>query len=156
MKIHSLNVSNGGVPKLPVASCDIRTNGIAGDRQRDRRYHGGPERAVSLYSLELLDALRNEGHPVAPGALGENVTLSGVDWVQMTPGAIVEAGAVLLELTSYATPCSNLRPYFSDGRFARVSEKQHPGWSRLYARVLRPGTVNVGDAVQIKQPRESE
>ena len=150
MKIHSLNVSNGGVPKLPVASCDIRTNGIAGDRQRDRRYHGGPQRAVSLYSLELLQALQAEGHPVAPGALGENMTLAGVDWSRMTPGAVLETGPVLLELTSYASPCSNLRPYFSDGRFARVSERQHPGWSRLYARVLRPGTVTVGDRVAIQ------
>jgi MOSC domain-containing protein YiiM len=150
MKIHSLNLSNGGVPKLPVASCEVRTNGIAGDRQRDRRFHGGPQRAVSLYSLERLEALRAEGHPVAPGALGENVTLAGVDWSRMTPGAVVEAGAVLLELTSYAAPCANLRPYFSDGRFARVAEKQHPGWSRLYARVLRPGTLTVGDTVEIR------
>jgi MOSC domain-containing protein YiiM len=156
MKIHSLNISNGGVPKLAVSSCEVRARGLAGDRQRDRRYHGGPQRAVSLYSLELLEALRNEGHPVAPGALGENLTLAGVDWARMTPGAIVEAGAVLLELTSYAAPCSNLRPYFSDGRFARVSEKQHPGWSRVYARVLRAGMVTVGDAVQVQRPRESE
>jgi len=155
MKIHSLNVSNGGVPKLPVASCDIRTNGIAGDRQRDRRYHGGPQRAVSLYSLELLQALQAEGHPVAPGALGENLTLAGVDWSRMTPGAVLEAGLVLLELTSYAAPCANLRPYFSDGRFARVSEKQHPGWSRLYARVLRPATVQTGDAVALRGSAEA-
>jgi MOSC domain-containing protein YiiM len=150
MKIHSLNVSNGGVPKLPVPSCEVRPSGIAGDRQRDRRYHGGPQRAVSLYSLELLEALRAEGHPVAPGALGENLTLAGVDWSRMMPGAVIEAASVLLELTSYASPCANLRPYFSDGRFARVSEKQHPGWSRVYARVLRPGTVKIGDPVAIQ------
>ena len=156
MKIHSLNVSNGGVPKLPVASCEVRTNGIAGDRQRDRRYHGGPQRAVSLYSLELLQALQAEGHPVAPGALGENVTLAGVDWSRMTPGAVLEAGTVLLELTSYAGPCANLRPYFHDGRFARVNEKQHPGWSRLYARVLRPGTLQTGDAVALRGSAEAQ
>ena len=150
MKIHSLNISNGGVPKRPVERCEVRLRGIAGDRQRDRRYHGGPERAVSLYSLELIKALIAEGHAPAPGALGENVTLAGVDWLQMTPGAVLEAGAVRLELTSYAAPCANLRPYFRDGRFARVSEKQHPGWSRLYARVLREGTLTVGDAVQIR------
>jgi len=155
MKIHSLNISHGGVPKLPVPSCQVRPNGLCGDRQRDRRYHGGPQRAVSLYSLELLEALRAEGHAVAPGALGENVTLAGVDWSRMTPGAVLEAGAVLLELTSYAAPCANLRRYFSDGRFARVSEKQHPGWSRLYARVLRPGTVKVGDAVAIQAQTEA-
>ena len=152
MKIHSLNLSNGGVPKLPVASCEVRPNGIAGDRQRDRRYHGGPERAVSLYSLALLEALQAEGHPVAPGALGENITLAGVDWAQMTPGAVLDVGPVTVQLTSYAAPCSNLRPYFSDGRFTRVSEKQHPGWSRLYARVLRAGVLKVGDAVQMQAP----
>ena len=150
MKIHSLNISNGGVPKLAIERCEVRSHGLAGDRQRDRRYHGGPERAVSLYSLDLIEALNAEGHSIAPGALGENVTLAGVDWAQMMPGAVLETGSVLLELTSYAAPCSNLRPYFRDGRFARVSEKQHPGWSRLYARVLREGMLGVGDTVRIR------
>ena len=150
MKIHSLNISNGGVPKLAVERCEVRSRGLAGDRQRDRRYHGGPERAVSLYSLELIEALTAEGHAIAPGALGENLTVAGADWSRMTPGTVVEAGQVVLEFTSYAAPCANLRPYFSDGRFARVAEKQHPGWSRLYARVLRPGTLTVGDTVEIR------
>ena len=150
MKIHSLNISNGGVPKRPVERCDVRLRGLAGDRQRDRRYHGGPERAVSLYSLELLEALNAEGHAVAPGALGENLTVAGADWSRMTPGAVVEAGEVVLLLTSYAAPCANLRPYFRDGRFARVSEREHPGWSRVYARVLREGTLGVGDSVRIR------
>ena len=152
MKIHSLNISNGGVPKLAIERCEVRSHGLAGDRQRDRRYHGGPERAVSLYSLELILALAAEGHEVAPGALGENLTVAGADWSRMTPGAVVEAGEVLLELTSYAAPCANLRRYFRDGRFARVSEKQHPGWSRLYARVLREGALEVGDAVRLRSP----
>jgi MOSC domain-containing protein YiiM len=155
MKIHSLNISNGGVPKRPVERCAVRRRGLAGDRQRDRRYHGGPERAVSLYSLELLQALIAEGHAVAPGALGENLTLAGADWNRMTPGAVVEAGEVVLELTSYAAPCSNLKPYFRGGHFARVSERQHPGWSRLYARVLREGTLEVGDAIRIRATMEA-
>src|SRR5919198_4034830 len=135
MKIHSLNISNGGVPKRPVERCEVRLRGLAGDRQRDRRYHGGPERAGSLYSLELLEALNAEGHAVAPGALGENLTVADADWSRMAPGAVLEAGEVVLELTSYAAPCANLRPYFRDGGFARVSEREHPGWSRVYARV---------------------
>ena len=75
MKIHSLNISNGGVPKLAVERCEVRSRGLAGDRQRDRRYHGGPERAVSLYSLELIHALRADGHPIDVGCIGENFTL---------------------------------------------------------------------------------
>src|SRR3954465_3992694 len=110
MKIHSLNLSNGGVPKLPVATCEVRTNGIAGDRQRDRRFHGGPQRAVSLYSLGRLQGRRAEGHPVAPGALGENVTLAGVDWSRMTPGAVVEAGGGPLEPPLFAPPSPHPGP----------------------------------------------
>jgi MOSC domain-containing protein YiiM len=150
MKIHSLNVSNGGVPKLALPRCEVRTSGLVGDRQRDRRYHGGPERAVCLYSLERIRALAEEGHGVVPGALGENLTLEGIDWTQMTPGTVLEAGRVALELASFAAPCNNLRRFFRDGRFARVSEKLHPGWSRLYARVLEGGVLSTGDAVRIR------
>ncbi|TMH43218.1 MAG: MOSC domain-containing protein [Betaproteobacteria bacterium] len=147
--LHSINVSNGGVPKLPRHTAAVRTSGVEGDRQRDLRYHGGPTRAVSLYSLELIRALRAEGHSIDVGCLGENFTLTGVPWEKMVPGATLEVGAVGLELTAYAAPCSNLVAYFTAGKFMRVAQKVHPGWSRLYARVLREGTVRTGDAVRL-------
>ena len=145
--LHSINVSNGGVPKLARRSAAVRVDGVEGDRQRDLRYHGGPTRAVSLYSLELIRALQAEGNPIDVGCIGENFTLAGVPWERMVPGATLEVGAIQLELTAYAGPCSNLVPYFADGKFVRVAQKAHPGWSRLYARVLREGSVQVGDAV---------
>jgi len=137
------------VPKLPVAECRISVNGLAGDRQRDRRYHGGPDRAVCLYSVEVIQSLRAEGHTIDAGSAGENLTVSGVEWQAMTPGRRVRVGPVLLELTAYAHPCSNLVPYFLDGGFKRISQKIHPGWSRLYARVIEEGTVRAGDAVSV-------
>jgi MOSC domain-containing protein YiiM len=147
--LHSINVSNGGVPKLSRASASISMKGVDGDRQRDLRYHGGPQRAVSLFSLELIRALQAEGHPIAPGTIGENLTLAGVPWDVMVPGARVEVGDIELELTSYAEPCGNIAGSFSERKFTRVSHKLHPGWSRLYARVLREGTVRQGDSVQL-------
>jgi MOSC domain-containing protein YiiM len=148
-KLHSINVSNGGVPKLAQPAAAVRTRGVAGDRQRDLRHHGGPTRAVCLYSLELIRALRAEGHGIDVGCIGENFTLTGVPWERMVPGAKLDVGEVQIELTAYAAPCSNLRPYFTDGAFVRVAQKVHPGWSRLYARVLREGTVRAGDEVHI-------
>jgi MOSC domain-containing protein YiiM len=148
--LHSINVSNGGVPKRPRDAAQLRVNGVSGDRQRDLRYHGGPTRAVSLYSLELIQALQAEGHRLEPGAIGENLTLAGVAWSSMVPGATLEVGSALLELTAYAAPCTNLLPYFRGGEFKRVSQKVHPGWSRLYARVLREGAVKVGDPVRLQ------
>ena len=147
--VRSINVSDGGVPKLPLESCLITPAGLAGDRQRDLEYHGGPDRAVCLYSYDLIEALRREGHPIAPGTMGENLTLAGIDWQAMTPGSRVEVGEVELQLTDYAAPCRNIGGSFADRRTGRVSQKAHPGWSRLYARVTREGTVRVGDLVRL-------
>jgi len=65
------------------------------------------------------------------------------------PGATLDVDEAQIELTGYAAPCNNLVPYFGSGKFVRVAQKVHPGWSRLYARVLREGTVRVGDAVRL-------
>ena len=86
-RVVGLHVSDGGVPKHAVARAVVRPGGIEGDRQRDLRYHGGPERAVSLFSREVMDRLRAEGHPIAPGTTGENVLLAGLDWRHVQPGA---------------------------------------------------------------------
>lgn len=148
-RLHAIHTSPGGVPKLPRESCAIGPGGLQGDWQADRDNHGGPERAVSLYSLEVIEALRAEGHPIAPGTTGENLTLSGLDWAAIGPGARLQIGEVRLEVTSYAAPCNNIKASFHDGRSVRISQKLRPGWSRLYARVLREGTVRVGDGVEL-------
>lgn len=143
----SINISKGGVPKLARPSCVVTVTGLQGDRQRDLEYHGGPMRAVCLYSQDLIEALRAEGHPISAGTIGENFTLQNVSWTQMVPGAQLDVGDVRIELTDYAAPCNNIAASFRDRRTGRVSQKAHPGWSRLYAKVLREGTVRVGDTV---------
>ena len=148
--VHSINVSDGGVPKLPRQRVVIRATGLDGDRQRNLQVHGGPDRAVCLYSLDLIDALRAEGHPIATGTIGENLTIAGLPWTAMTPGVRVEVGEASLELTAYTDPCRNIAGSFLQGQILRVSARRHPGWSRLYARVLKEGTVKVGDAVAVR------
>lgn len=149
--VHSINVSKGGVPKTPRPWASIGVGGVEGDRQDDR-FHGGSDRAVSLYSLDLIEALQGEGHPIVPGAIGENLTLAGLAWQQMRPDARLEIGDVLLEITGAASPCQKIAGAFRDGEFTRVSQKLHPGWSRYYARVLAEGTISVGDRVVLTQP----
>ncbi|HVE84908.1 MAG TPA: MOSC domain-containing protein [Myxococcales bacterium] len=147
-RIHRINVNpQGGVPKHRVPSTRLLRGGVEGDRQLDLRYHGGPDRAVCLYSLERYRALAEEGHPAAPGTLGENLTVEGLDWGAVKPGARFEIGQALIEITKDAPPCKTVAGSFQEGGFIRVSEKKHPGWSRMYARVLREGVVNEGDPV---------
>ena len=71
-RIFQLSASGGGVPKLPVREVRIGRLGLEGDVQKHTKIHGGPDRAVCLYALEVICALQAEGHPVYPGALGDN------------------------------------------------------------------------------------
>lgn len=149
-RIVQLSISNGGVPKRAVESVRVMPLGLEGDAHRDREHHGGPERAVCLFAMEAIRALQAEGHPLVPGTLGENVTLEGLDWSAVQPGVRLRLGGeVLLEITRYTTPCFNIRPAFVDGDYSRVSQKRHPGRSRVYARVVETGTLRLGDSVQL-------
>ena len=144
-RIESINVSGGGVPKVFRPEAWISRNGMYGDNQANRKLHGGPERAVCIYSLELIQALQAEGHPVRVGTTGENLTVSGLDWEAVVPGTVWRAGDALLEVASYTAPCKTIRDSFVDKRYKRISQKVNPGWSRVYARVLEEGRVRAGD-----------
>ena len=149
-RIVQLSVSNGGVPKHSVDSVRVTPLGLEGDAHRDREHHGGPDRAVCLFAMEAIRDLQAEGHPLVPGALGENVTLEGLDWSEVQPGTRLRLGdEVLLEVTRYTTPCFNIRPAFRDGDYSLVSQKRHPGRSRVYARVVTTGTVRRGDPARL-------
>jgi len=150
-RIFQLNISPGGVPKFAVREAAVNELGLSGDDHRFPRIHGGPERALCLFSLERILELQTEGHPIFPGAVGENVTISGLDWSVLEPGIKLALGdEVLVELTSYTTPCHTIPDYFVDGKYQRISQKAHPGYSRLYARVLQGGKLVVGQTVKIQ------
>jgi MOSC domain-containing protein YiiM len=148
--VHQINLSDGGLPKRPVLEAVIAKTGVAGDRQRNLKVHGGPDRAVCLFSLELLERLQDEGHPIDAGSSGENLTLAGLEWDLIGPGVVLSVGPeVQLEVTSYTVPCSHNAPCFLDGDYQRISQKKNPGWSRLYAKVLCDGLVRPGDEVTV-------
>lgn len=157
-RVTSINLSNGGVPKDPVAEALITATSLLGDRQQDLRYHGGVDRAVVIYSAELIEALQLEGHPIRIGSTGENLTVSGLNWEWVIPGAELTAGGVKLWVTKYATPCYKISGSFLGGESSRISQKLQPGWSRVCARVLVPGLIRLGDPVEVvgqgQAPRE--
>ena len=155
--IYQLNCSDGGVPKLPVKEARLTPTGLVGDRQANARYHGGPERALCLYALEQINALQAEGHPIFPGSVGENVTVAGLDWSSLAPGCRLALGdEVIIELSSYTVPCQNIRGSLSDGKFKRLSQKVHPGESRIYARVIRTGLLAVGQEVRVLNGKQTK
>ncbi|MFM7046026.1 MAG: MOSC domain-containing protein [Ilumatobacteraceae bacterium] len=150
-RIDALHVSDGGVPKSPRDMLEITWSGARGDRQHSRRHHGAPYQALCIWSTELISSLAADGHPVAAGAAGENVTVSGLDWQQVRPGVRLRLGAALCEVSSFAVPCKQLVPCFADGRFDRIHADRGPV-SRVYATVLEPGEVHLGDAAVLEPP----
>lgn len=145
-----LHVSDGGVPKRPVESAEVGPRGLVGDRQADRRHHGRPLQALCLWSAEVIEALRAEGHPIGPGSAGENVTLAGIDWATVRPGARLRIGEVLAEISAWSTPCQKNAGWFLERDIGRIDHERHPGWSRAYAWVREPGTIRVGDEVVVE------
>ena len=146
----SVNVSNGGVPKKRVSGAQVSLLGVVNDAQDDKKHHGGPERAVCIYSLERIHALQAEGHPIDVGTAGENVTVEGLDWDLVVPGVRLRIGdQVVLEVASFTNPCKTIKGSFIDGKFVRIAQKLHPGWSRVYARVITEGTIHFGDPIEL-------
>jgi len=148
--VYQINLSDGGVPKRPVLEAVITTTGVEGDRQRNLNVHGGLDRALCLFSQDLIERLQGEGHSIEAGSSGENLTFAGLEWEKLKLGDRLQIGPdVQIEIMSYTIPCDQNAQWFRDRDYKRVSQKKNPGWSRFYAKVLREGVVRPGDAVEI-------
>jgi|SRR3989344_5420763 len=172
--IYQLNISSGGIPKLPVPQARVTRERIEGDDwdwavnkiQLNNKHggHGGPTQAVCLYSLECLGLLKSQGFEVFPGALGENITTQGLDYKTIRLGDKYQVGEeVLIRITRSRQPCGTIRTVYSPG--ARRGEgiesamwdaqiKQGDitstkwGMTGFYAEVLVEGIVRTGDRIE--------
>ena len=87
--------------RVPVAGVNL-----AGDDQADRRFHGGPDKAVYAYAGEDYDWWSRElDRPLEPGTFGENLTLQGLDVTAAVVGERWAIGSALLEVAQPRTPC---------------------------------------------------
>jgi MOSC domain-containing protein YiiM len=145
-QVAQLNMSGGGVPKLPVDSFMIGPRGPVGDKQRTRLHHGRPWQAVCLWAAEVVDAFAAEGHPIAYGSAGENITTVGIPWGQVQAGVHIRVGEALLEASLWALPCSKNAQWFIARDYSLMHHDRGPV-SRMYASVLEPGLVRLGDDI---------
>jgi MOSC domain-containing protein YiiM len=149
-KIVQISVLSGGIPKTAVREARVIALGLDGDAHRNVELFGGPGQAVRLYAMEAITRLRAEGHDIVPGAIGENVTVEGLGGSTVVPGTYVLLGnSVLLQIARYTRPCVNITRSFKNNDFARVVQKRHPSWSRVYARVLMEGSISHRDPVRL-------
>ncbi len=156
-RLLQVNISNGGVPKMAVPAARINRDGVKGDRQRTETVHGGPHRAVSILGIEAIRRMAAEGHPIAPGTTGENLTIEGFDVSTLAVGTRLAIGdEVIVEISRPTNPCRTIRHSFADLRFGRLSIQTHPADSRMYARVVHEGTVRAGDGIRLTPPANDD
>lgn len=117
-----------------------RTN-MAGDTQADLVNHGGPDKALLVYSTAHVAAWRRElpRLDVSPGAFGENLTVAGLDERSVCIGDVYRFGGVLAQVSQPRSPCWKLaRRHRQLDLAARVDRNGRSGW---YLRVLEEGEV---------------
>lgn len=122
--------------------------GLRGDQQADRRYHGGADKAVCVYPLEhYADWRASLGLPeMSPGAFGENFTTTGLVEAGVCIGDVfaVGRGDALVQISQPRQPCWKLaRRWRVKDLTAQV---ERTGRTGFYFRVLQHGEVGAGDA----------
>ncbi len=136
-----------GLPKMPVDQVWVKKEGLEGDYNRARMKKGNdPDKAVMIISTDILDQLNQEGWPVKPGDVGENLTITNIDYKKIAAGQKYLIGEAEIEISFICEPCTNLYklPYVGTQRgpefMATIMNRR--GW---YARVLKEGLVSVGN-----------
>ena len=128
---------------------ELGAEGLAGDQQANRRVHGGPDKAVCVYSLDHAAWWRET--LVAPewgaGAVGENFTVTGQTETSVCLGDVYQVGTALVQVSQPRSPCRTLaRRWGRPDLPKRVVQSGRSGW---YLRVLRDGQVEAGVPVTL-------
>jgi MOSC domain-containing protein YiiM len=141
------------IDKRPVdGAVEVGELGLHGDEQCDKRYHGGPDKALYAYAEEdaawWADELERE---IPPGLFGENLTTSGLDITNAVVGERWQIGGpvhgILVEVSSPRTPCGNLSGRMGIHRFHHRFART--GRVGAYLRVLEPGRVRAGNRIKV-------
>jgi len=138
-----------GIDKNPVPGrVAVGELGLDGDVQVNRRHHGGEGQAVYAYAQSDADWWAAElDRELPPGRFGENLRTSGLDLRAAVLGEQWQVGTALLQVTAWRTPCANFARFW--GIPDLVKRFAAHGATGAYLRVLTPGEIGAGDAVEV-------
>ena len=116
--------------------------GLIGDAHADSSTH----RQVSLLAVESIDKMRELGFEVGPGDLAENLTTEGLEVASLPVGTRISIGKdIVLEVTQIGKEChSGCAIFRQTGKCIMPKEG-------VFARVLRGGSVRVGDQIVVEK-----
>ncbi len=139
------------IGKRPVAtgtSLWLSLFNLAGDGQADLTVHGGRDKAVYCYPSEHLAAWEEElGETLGPAPFGENLSTAGVLESDVCIGDRWRWDHAVLEVCQPRWPCFKLALYRQRADIqSRMRANGRTGW---YLRVIEPGEVTVGSAIEV-------
>lgn len=123
--------------------------GLEGDGQADKRFHGGPDKALNAFCFEHYAFWAKEfcRDVLPPGAFGENLTLDGALEADACIGDVFDAAGVRLQISQPRQPCGTLaRRWETADLVQRVEKQGSTGW---YFRVLHEGFLKAGDELKL-------
>jgi len=124
--------------------------GFAGDKVADPVHHGGPDKAVCLYSADHFPYWESQlSVEFKPGVFGENVTLKGLVEKDVCIGDVFLLGEVKLQVTQPRQPCVKLNRRFNHPKFLQMV--RDAGKTGFYCRVLNNGWVETGQPLELNQ-----
>ena len=143
-----------GIVKTPRdGAIDVAVSGLDGDEIADLSVHGGPDKAVYAYAashypywMTQFPALKEN---FRGGAMGENLTVSGMDETDICVGDIHAIGSALLQVCQPRQPCFKFALRHDNVLMPKAMVKS--GFSGWYCRVIRPGAIHAGDAVTLAE-----
>jgi MOSC domain-containing protein YiiM len=109
-------------------------------------------RQVHLIHAELLEELVDKGFDIAPGELGENILMRGIDLLGLPTGSILSfpSGAAI-EITGLRNPCIQLERHKTGLMHALLDHAADGSLIRkggIMGIVLTGGVVRAGDAAR--------
>lgn len=130
---------------------EVGPGGLLCDAQADRRVHGGPEKAVHQFPVEhyarFAALFPERANAFVAGSIGENLSARGWCEEDVCIGDVYAIGSVRLQLSQPRSPCWKIDArYGLDGLTLQVENEGVAGW---YYRVLVPGRLRAGDAMQL-------
>ncbi|MHA1339201.1 MAG: MOSC domain-containing protein [Promethearchaeota archaeon] len=140
----AVNISKKkGVVKRNIGECEITSKGLANDA-----HSGDWHRQISLLDLESIEKMRNLGLKLEYGDFAENITTKGLKLYKMPIGTKFYINDVILELTQIGKKCH------SDCAIKQQVGKCIMPKEGIFARVVKPGKIKVGDKILIEFPDE--
>ena len=140
------------IHKTPVAGrVRLGAENLDGDYQANRKYHGGPDKAVCAYSAEHYPDWRELLAPVPMpfGAFGENVTVENMTEDLVCIGDVFTVGTARVQVSQPRQPCANVSKRWDRSDLPRRMEET--GRTGFYLRVLEPGDVGAGDVLALAE-----